>query len=92
MYILLKGIRALVWRTSDIDIGGTGLMNINFGGIGKQVKFIDTMKYFLTSLGQLTSTMDEVEKTKVEKLTLQFLNQHAYLSQTWKFLGELEKK
>ena len=50
------------------------------------------MKYFLTSLGQLASTMDEVEKTKVEKLTLQFLNQHEYFSQTWKLLSESEKK
>ena len=32
------------------------------------------MKYFLTSLGQLASTLDKVEKARVEKLTLQFLN------------------
>ena len=50
------------------------------------------MQYFLTSLGQLAITMDEVEKTKVEKLTIQFLNQHEYFSQTWKLFSESEKK
>ena len=40
------------------------------------------MKYFLTSLGKLASTLDEVEKTRIEKLTFQFLNQHSYFSQT----------
>lgn len=38
------------------------------------------MKYFLTSLGQLMSAMDVVEKTKVEKLTFQLLNQHEYFT------------
>ena len=59
---LIKGIRLSVWRTKDISIGVTGLTNINFANISSQVKFIDTMKYFLTSLGQLASTLDEVEK------------------------------
>ena len=49
-------------------------MNINFANITLQVKFIATMKHFLTSLGKLASTLDDVEKAQVEKLTLQFLN------------------
>ena len=32
------------------------------------------MKYFLTSLWQLASTLYEVEKARAEKLTIQFLN------------------
>ena len=36
------------------------------------------MKHFLTSLGKLASTPDDVEKTWVEKLTFQFLSQHGY--------------
>lgn len=92
MYFLVKGIRASVWGTNDINIGGTGLTNINFGVIGNQVKFIITMKYFLTSLGQLMSAMDVVEKTKVEKLTFQLLNQHEYFTKTWRLLSESEKK
>ena len=63
MFFLVKGIRLSVWGTKDINIGESGLTNINFAINYSQVKFINTMKYFLTSLGQLASTLDEVEKT-----------------------------
>ena len=56
MFFLIKGIRLLVWETKDVNIGGTGLPNINFASLGSQVKLFDAMKYFLTSLGQLAST------------------------------------
>ena len=62
MFILIKGIRLSVWATKDVNIGGTGLTNIDFASITNQLKFIDTMKYFPTSLGQLPSTLDDVEK------------------------------
>ena len=68
------------------------MTNINFTSISIQVNFIDTMKYFLTSLGQLASTLDEVEKKRVEKLTIQFLKQHSYFSQVWKKLKLPKKK
>ena len=51
MFFLIKGIRISVWGTEDVNIGGTGLTNINFPNIGAQVKLIDTVKYFLTSMG-----------------------------------------
>ena len=50
------------------------------------------MKCFLTSLGQLASTLDDVEKKRIEKLTLQFLNQHSYFSQTWNMLDSSQKR
>ena len=50
------------------------------------------MKYFLTSLGQLASTLDEVEKAQVEKLTVQFLNQPRYFSRVWRMLSEPETR
>ena len=50
------------------------------------------MKYFLTSLGQLASTLDDVEKKGVEKLTIQFWKQHSYFSQIWEQLKLSEKK
>ena len=56
MFFLLKGIKLLVWETKDINMGGTNLTNINYSTIGN-IKFIDTMKYYLTSLGKLASTM-----------------------------------
>lgn len=45
MFFVLKGIRLSVWETQDLNIGGSGLSNINFASLGSQVKFIDTMKY-----------------------------------------------
>ena len=92
MFFLIKGIRFSVWGTKDVSIGGTGLTNINFASISTQVKFIDTMKYFLTSLGQLASTLDEVEKKRVEKLTIQFLKQHSYFSQVLEKVKTNEEK
>ena len=50
------------------------------------------MKYFLTSLRKFASTLDDVEKTRVEKLTLQYLNHHSYFSRTWKMLNDQQKR
>ena len=91
MFFLVKGIRLPVWGAKDINIDGTGLTNINFASIRSHIKLIDTMKYFLTSLGKLASTLDEVEKALVKKLTLQFLIQHSYFLQTWIMLNEPQK-
>ena len=89
---MLKIIRLSVWGTKDINIGGSGLTTINFVSLGYQVKFIDTMKYYLSRLGSLASTVDDVEKMRVEKLTIQFLNQHDCLSQTWPLLDFSQKR
>ena len=78
MFFLLKGILLLVWGTKDLNIGGSGLTNINLASLGSQVKFIDTIRYYLSSLGSLASTLDHAEKMRVKKLTSQFLNQHDY--------------
>ena len=51
MIFLTKGIRRLVWVTKDVNIGRTGLRNINFASVGTQVKFIITLKYFLPTFG-----------------------------------------
>ena len=72
-----------MWGTKDINIGGSGLTNINFARLQSPVEFIDTIKYYRSSLGSLASNFNKVEKMCVEKLTLQFLNQHDYFSQTW---------
>ena len=92
MFFLLKGIRLLMWGMKDINIGGGGLGNINFASLGSQLKFIDTMKYYLSSLGSLPSTLNDVEKMHVKKLTLQFLNQRDYFSQTRPLLDFSQKR
>ena len=92
MLFLIKGIRLPVWGTKGVNISGTGLTNINFASLCTQVRFIDTKKHFLTSLGNLATTLDEAEKAQVEKKRLQFLNQHSYFSQSWQMLIESQKK
>ena len=42
MSFLLKGIRLSVWKTKDINMGGTNLTNINYSTIRKVTVF-DTM-------------------------------------------------
>ena len=81
-----------MWGTNDLNIGVSGLTNINPASLGSQVKFIDTMKFYLSSLGSLASTLDNVEKICVEKLILQFLIQHDYFSKTWLLLDFSQKR
>ena len=71
-------------------MGETNLTNINYLTIGN-TKFIDTMKYFLTSLGKLASTMTEKEKNKAKLLVEQFLMQHQVFSKTWLTLSQSQK-
>ena len=91
IYFLLKRIRVSVWDIKDINIGGSGLTTISFANIG-EVKLIDTMKYFLTSLGRLAATLDPIQKERVEKLTIQFLTTYNYFSKVWKELSDNQKK
>ena len=91
VYFLLKGIRVSVWDTKDINIGGSGFTTINFGSIG-EVKLIDTMKYFLTSLGRLAAALDPIERERIEELTIQFLTTLSYFSKVWKELTDNQKK
>ena len=56
-FFLLKGLRAGVWKTRDITIGGTNPTNINFTIIGNQVIFIDPVKYFQQGLQTLASNL-----------------------------------
>ena len=46
-------------------MGGINLTNINYSTI-RNVKFIDTKKYYLTSYGKLASTMTGKEKNNAE--------------------------
>ena len=80
----------MVRKTKDINMGGTNLTNINYSTI-RNVKFIDTTKYYLTSLGKLASTMTEKEKKNVKLLVKQFLMQHQFFSKTWLTLSQSQK-
>ena len=90
MFFLLKGIRLSVWRTDDIHIGGNNMVDINYAQIDN-FKFIDSIKYYQTSLAKLSETMSPKEKLNVAKLVEQFLATHSYFSTVWNEMHFLDK-
>ena len=72
-FFFLKGSRLGVWRTRNNSIGGTYLINLNFGNIIDQIKFIDTLKYYKQSLSVLASTMTEQEKESIRNECEKFI-------------------
>ena len=90
MFFLLKGIRLSVWRTDDIHIGGNNMVDINYAEIDN-FKFIDSIKYYQTSLAKLSETMSDLEKSKVSKLVQQFIATHSYFSIVWNDMDFLQK-
>ena len=91
MFFLLKGIRLSAWRTTNINIGGNNMTDINYAHIDN-FKFIDSIKYYQTSLGKLSETLSDVEKSNIAKLTEQFIVTHSYFSGVWKELHFVDKK
>ena len=90
LFFLLKNIRLSVWRTKDINISGKNLTDINFASIDN-FRFIDTMKYYQTSLGQLSETLSDEEIQNIAELTVQFIANHDYFSTVWKNLSVDQK-
>ena len=82
MIFLLKSVRLSVWRTKDIHIDGKNLTDLNYATIDK-FKFIDTMKYYQSSLGKLSETLTNKEKDNITKLTVEFLINHDYFLIVW---------
>ena len=56
-----------MWETTHIKIGAKNGSNINFALIGNQVRFIDTIKYFQQSLGNLGASMTDIEKNNIKE-------------------------
>ena len=81
MFYFVKGYRVSVWGSKDLNFGGNNLTNINFGNIGNEITFIDILKYYQKSLGELASTLTENEQKSVKTSTSQFLNQHYYFGE-----------
>ena len=84
-YFMLRDFRVSCWG-EDINIGGNGLSSVNFSNMGRQMKIIDTMKYFQTSLAQTASTTTVEEKEKIKKIMLQVLVRHVYFGKVWSTL------
>ena len=91
-FYFLNGFQASVWGTNNISISGNHLTSINYMNInGGEVKFIDTLKYYQTTLARLTKTATE-QKNAVKKLMEEFLTSHDLFSHVWKFLGPHQKE
>ena len=88
----INGYIASAWRSKELNIGRTNLTQINFSNITGEIKFIDSLKYYQKSLGQLVSTLSDEEKISVKKLTEQFFNQHDYFCKVWPYLNSKKGK
>ena len=91
LYYSIKGYVASALCSKEIKIGGSNLTHINFSNITGEVKFIDTLKYYQKSLGELASALSDEEKIAVKTLTEQCFNQNYYFSEIWPYLGNDKK-
>ena len=57
MFFFLKGYRATAWGTKYLNFVGTNLTHISYGNIAGEIKFIDTLKCYEKSLGELAATL-----------------------------------
>ena len=63
---MVKGYRASCWGTNYFNMGGSNLTTVNFANIGSQVKIIDTIKYYQSSLAAIATTATEDQKKVLE--------------------------
>ena len=66
-FLFLKGLRAGVWETTEVFIGGKNPTDKNFAIVQNQVRFIDTVKYYQQSLASLAASMTDIEKENVRE-------------------------
>ena len=91
IYYMVKGYRSVTWGTKEFHMGGTNLTNVNFANISSQVKIIDTLKYYQTSLANISSTANEIKKRNIKESINFFLTKHYYFSDIWSSLDKEEK-
>ena len=72
-------------------MGGTNLTTVNYANIPNQLKIIDTLKCYQTTLAGLTSTTDDEEKTNIKIVVKDFINKHSYFGNVWGTLEEKDK-
>ena len=88
----MKVLRASVWKTRDINIGGQSPTDINFASIGNQVQFIDTIKYFQQSLGGSAGSLTSSEKVAIRRQCHVFLISRPKSQRTFVSLSEKDQK
>ena len=88
---MVKGYRSSVWGTNKLRMGGTNLINMNFANISTQVKIIETLKYYQTSLANISCTVTLEEKKNIVKTVDFYLKKHSYFSNIWQSLDQNNK-
>ena len=91
-FFLVKSLRASVWKTRDMVVGGKNPTDINFAYIGNQIQFIDTIKYFQQSLGALASSLTSSEKESTYKECERYLLKDNILSIKFQMLSQTERE
>ena len=66
LYYIIKGYVGSTWCSKEIKSGGSNLTCINFSSITGEVKFIEILKYYQKSLGELASTLSDEEKKSLK--------------------------
>ena len=85
LYFILEGIRISAWGSKNLSIGDWCLTKENYAN-PNNFKFIDTFKYFQTTLPNLPSTTDVKEKKNIESVLDIFISNHSYFGKNWKNL------
>ena len=91
IFYMVKGYRSVCWGTKDFEMGGTNLTTGNYANIPNQLKIIDTLKYYQTTLVGLASTTDDKEKTKIKIVVKDFINKHSYFGKVWQTIEEKDQ-
>ena len=89
---MVKGYRSCCWGTKDFSVGGTNLTNVNYANIPNQIKIIDTLKYYQTTLAALASTTDNEEKQNIKAAAEEFIKKHIYFGKVWPILEKNDRE
>ena len=92
IYYMVKGYRSSAWGTNDFRMGRTNLVNVNFANISTQIKIIDTLKYYQSSLANISSTANKTEKKSIAESVEFFIKEHYYFSNIWTMLNQKDKE
>ena len=91
IFYMVKGYRSACWGTKDFEMGGSNLITVNYANIPNQIKIINTLKYYQTTLAGLTSTTDDKEKANIKVVVNNFISKHSYFGNIWRILEEKGK-
>ena len=90
-FYFMKGFSVTSWAKNDLNIGGNQLNKVNFASIANDIKFIDSLKYYQKSLGEMSSNMEKIEIDNAKLQMKMFLENQDYFSTIWKFLSPIQQ-